>query len=320
MQTAPQFFRSAGPVPLAELVSGLDVTVDDPRADSAQVVGVAALDRSGSGDLAFLSGKQQLHKLAQSRATAVFVPPDMAKHVAAMGAIAVSTPFPKAHFGRVLPKLYTYDGDAPPVIHPSAEVHPTAIIGPGVRIGARTRVGAYAVVETSLVGEDCVIQSHSAIGGSGFSVDRDESGVVSMMHVGRVVMGDRVHIGAHVCIDRGFIGDTVVSDDVRIDNLVQIGHNCSIGPRTFLASFAGISGSCDIGADVRMGGRVGLADHVKVGDGATVNAGSAVMHDIPAGETWMGYPASPVRDNMRQVAALRRLARGSRPKARPKAK
>jgi UDP-3-O-[3-hydroxymyristoyl] glucosamine N-acyltransferase len=125
-----------------------------------------------------------------------------------------------------------------------------------------------------------------------------------------VILQDGVSVGVNSCVDRGAWDDTVIGENTKLDNLVQIGHNCRIGRNSVAAALTGVSGSCVIGDGVRLGGRAGIADHVNIGDGASVMASGGVMRDIPAGETWGGTPAVPYRQWFRQVAALGRLTSG----------
>ncbi|MBY0421452.1 MAG: UDP-3-O-(3-hydroxymyristoyl)glucosamine N-acyltransferase, partial [Parvularculaceae bacterium] len=122
-------------------------------------------------------------------------------------------------------------------------------------------------------------------------------------------IGDDVEIGANSCVDRGALGDTVIESGAKIDNLVQIAHNVRIGANSVLAAQTGISGSTTLGRGVMMGGKVGLADHLVIGDGVQIAAGSGVMHDIPKGERWGGSPARPMRQWFRETATLAKLAK-----------
>ena len=312
----PRFYASAGPLPLRELIAGLDVDAPEGRVLEDMISKVAPLADSRPGDLCFLDGKANVNALETAKATACFTTADLAPDVGRRLIVPLITSSPKAHFGRALERLFFLNTDSEPDIDSSAVIHPTAVIGPGVKIGARTRVGAYAVIENADVGEECEIKAHAVIGGNGLGVAGDEDGLVSLFHVGTVRIGNRVRIGSQTCIDRAMIGETILEDDVKLDNLVQVAHNCRIGARTICASFVGISGSCNVGRDVRMGGQVGLADHLTVGDGATLLAKAGVMHNVPAGQTWLGQPAQPAKQFMREVATLRKLAN---PKRRGKA-
>ena len=307
----PRFYTSAGPLPLRDLLAGLDVGEVEGRLADEAIARVAPLAESRPGDLCFLESKKHLPLLDTARASACFTVPDLAPELGRRSIVPLMTDSPKAAFARAVERLFSPRTDGAPDIHPTATVHPTAIIGPGVTIGARTTIGAYAVVEFADVGEDCEIKAHACIGGNGLGVAGDAQGVLSILHVGVVRIGDRVRIGSQACVDRAVIGETVLGDDVKLDNLVQVAHNCRIGARTVVASLTGISGSCTVGADVRIAGQVGLADHLTIGDGATLMAQSGFMHDVPAGESWMGSPAQPLRQYMREVAHLRKLSRKS---------
>jgi len=134
------------------------------------------------------------------------------------------------------------------------------------------------------MGDRCHVKSGAIIGGTGFGTAEDEKGIFNVPHIGRVIIHDDVYIGSNTCVDRGQLGDTVISKEVKIDNLVQIGHNVFIGEGTLIAGHAGISGSCVIGKKCIFAGKASLADHINVGDGAILAAFAGVMSDVPAGE------------------------------------
>jgi len=309
----PRFYKNAGPLALSDLVSGMGIEGIEGRLGDEPITRVAPLDRSQPGDLCFLESKKHLHLLEHAKASACFATAEVAPELGRRSIIPLITDSPKAQFARAVERLFSQCDGGDPNIHETARVHPTAYIGPGVSIGARTRVGPYAVIEFADIGEDCEIKAHACIGGNGLGVAADSDGMLSIFHVGTVRLGDRVRVGAQSCIDRAMIGETVLEDDVKLDNLVQIAHNCHIGARTVMASLVGISGSCTVGSDVRIGGQVGLADHLCVGNGATLMAQSGFMHDVPAGESWMGSPAQPLRQYMREVATLRKLTKPKKP-------
>ena len=182
------------------------------------------------------------------------------------------------------------------------------MIGPGVVVGARTRIGAGAVIHFAEIGAACEIAAGAVIGESGFGLAYHEGEIVSLPHVGRVVLEDAVTLGANVTVDRGMFDDTRLKAGCRIDNLCHIGHNVVVGEQAVMAAFAGVSGSVSIGAGAQFGGRVGVADHLTIGAGARLAADAAVMRDVPEGETWAGSPAQPIQRFMRETAWVRREA------------
>jgi UDP-3-O-[3-hydroxymyristoyl] glucosamine N-acyltransferase len=227
-----------------------------------------------------------------------------------------------------------------PGVHPAAVIDPQAVLGAGVSIGAgavigpRARIGdrcilhAHAVVmEDCVLGPQCqihsgvvirercelgaavVIHPNAVIGADGFSFKPDPAGrgLLKVPQIGIVRIGDGVEIGACTCIDRATFGATVIGAGTKIDNLCQIGHNCQIGRSCAFAAQVGVAGSTVVGDGVLMGGKAGIRDHLTIGTGAQIAAYAAVMHDVPAGARWAGYPACDGRDTMRQIAAAREL-------------
>jgi UDP-3-O-[3-hydroxymyristoyl] glucosamine N-acyltransferase len=160
----------------------------------------------------------------------------------------------------------------------------------------------------ALIGDRVVIHPGARIGQDGFGYLPGKSGHLKVPQICRVIVQDDVEIGAGATIDRGASRDTMIGEGTRIDNLVQIAHNVSIGRHCLIAGQAGISGSVTLGDHVMLGGQVGIADHLTIGDGAKIAAAAGVMHDVPAGERWVGAPAKPVREFFREVATLKRLA------------
>lgn len=189
-----------------------------------------------------------------------------------------------------------------------AVIGPNVVVGPGVVIGARTVVAENASVWCALIGEACRIGVASAVGGPGFGFAVGPSGLARVPQLGRVIIEDHVELGAHVCVDRGALGDTFIGAGTKIDNLVQIGHNVRIGRACILAAQVGVSGSSVLNDRVQCGGQAGIADHLTIGEDARIAAKAGVICDIPAGETWGGYPARQRMVWLREMASLARAA------------
>ena len=223
-------------------------------------------------------------------------------------------------------------------VSPAAHVHPEAILGEnlsvaaGVVIGAGAQLGDGCVIHPgcvvgagAVVGEGCVLHAnvtlydgvrlgsrvtlHSGVvlGADGFGYARGPRGAVKIHHLGTVEIGDDVEIGANTCVDRGTLHATVIGPRTKIDNLCQIGHNVRIGADCLIAGTVGIAGSTTLGNGVVVGGNAGFADHLTIGDGAQIAGRAGVIKDVPAGETWAGFPARPYRTWVRGLYLLGRL-------------
>lgn len=223
---------------------------------------------------------------------------------------------------------YAFVG-AEAAVGPGTLLHPFSHVGEGARLGAQCVLHAGAVVERACVlGDRVVLHAGAVVGSDGFGYAFDPSAEASpdgskgaaddpggahlkVPQIGIVRIEDDVEIGANSCVDRAALGETVIGRGTKIDNLVQVAHSVRLGRNCALAAHTGISGSTVVGDGVQFGGRAGVADHVTVGDGARIAAAAGVMRDVPAGETWGGSPAQPVRQWMRQTAWL---AKASRPR------
>lgn len=323
------FYTLRSAISLGDLAADLGVELPVRGAADEALEIPSALDKSRAGSITFFSDKRRKSQLETAKATACLTTKKLEPFVAKTGMIALITDNPRAVFARLSGEMVTAGRSKPSAakIDKSAEIHPTASLGENVSVGAGTRIGANCVIEDNVIlGENCIIEplvrisftvmgnachikSGTIIGGTGFGVVEDAKGVFSIPHLGRVVIHNAVHIGSNCCIDRGQLGDTEIGNDVKIDNLVQIAHNVSIGERTMIAGHSGISGSCVIGKKCLLGGRASLADHITVADGAIIAAFAGVMADVPAGEMYSGAPAMPVREHMRTVATLKKLAK-----------
>ena len=228
-------------------------------------------------------------------------------------------------------------------IHPTAVVDLSAIIGKGTKIGAGSYIGPKVTLgdnviiypnvtilddcsignktviwsgtvirERSIIGSDCIFHPNATIGADGFGFRPDpEKGLVKIPQIGNVIIGNNVEIGANSCVDRGKFSSTVLGDGCKIDNLVQIGHNCKLGRFCIMSGNSGLAGSVTLGDGVIIGGSASIKDHTTIGDGAIVGAGSGVTGDIPPGKVMLGYPAVEARDALKQWAILKRLVRDS---------
>jgi len=323
------FYTLQNSISLADLATQLGIGLPIEGAGDEIISGPANLSQSRPGDIAFFSDKRRKDQLQGALATACLTTERLAGLVTEIGMIALVTDNPRARFARISQKMVK-EGSAsskPQNIDATAEVHPSAVIGEGVSIGARTKIGANVVLEAGVkIGEDCSIgaltyiafaiignrcsiKPNAVIGGTGFGIAEDETGIFNIPHLGRVVIHDDVHIGSNSCVDRGQLGDTILMNGVKLDNLVQVGHNVFLDEGAMMAGHSGVSGSCHIGKKAMFGGRAATADHVNLGDGAILAAFGGAMSDIPDGEMWSGIPAMPIREHMRNVATLKKLAK-----------
>ncbi|MCS7090957.1 MAG: UDP-3-O-(3-hydroxymyristoyl)glucosamine N-acyltransferase [Verrucomicrobiota bacterium] len=292
----------------------------------------APVDRAEPGDLTFAENEEFLARAEQGRASAILVDRPVRS-----GKTLIHVPSARIAFAKVLP-LFFPESQPPPGIHPTAivgegaHIDPTAYIGPWCVIGARTVIGPRAVLWAQIyVGEDCKlgedvwlfphvtlyprtqlgarvrIHAGSVIGSDGFGYVQDGAIHLKVPQVGNVIIGDDVEIGANVTIDRGALGPTVIGSGTKIDNLVQIAHNVTVGERCLIVAQAGIAGSTKLGNFVVLAGQVGVAGHLKIGHRVSVAAKSGVMHDIPDGQKWLGIPAQPDRQAKRQIIAVQQL-------------
>lgn len=227
-------------------------------------------------------------------------------------------------------------------IHPTAVVHDSAVIGAGVKIGAGSYVGKDVVIgdgtilypnvtifdetvignqtviwsgtiirERSQIGSYCIFHNNVSIGADGFGYrpSEDGRGLVKIPHIGNVVIGNGVEIGANSCVDRAKFNSTIIGDGCKIDNLVQIAHNSILGRSCIMAGSSGLAGSVTLGDGVIIGGSASIKDHTTIHSGAIVGAGSGVLADVPAGQTVLGYPACEAREKLKQWVALRKLGK-----------
>ena len=314
---------------LAELVSGAVLGPSD-----LEIAGAASMHEAGPTYITFAGSKKYLDQLATCSAAAVIVHEPIQGISKPLIVVAdVSSAF------QVVAEYF-----CPPVVRQSPGVHARAIVAesavigknvniwPGAfvgdhvvigddttlmpncsvyencKIGMGTVIHSNAVVyENSVIGDRVIIHACAVIGANGFGFDSNASGHHPTHQLGHVIIGDDVEVGASSTIDRASIGTTVVGEGTKMDNHVQIGHNCKIGKHNLFCAHVGIAGSCRTGDFVVMGGQVGIADHVEIGDRAVLGAKTGVMHPIAADETVLGSPAQPIKKQMQIWAATIKL-------------
>jgi UDP-3-O-[3-hydroxymyristoyl] glucosamine N-acyltransferase len=195
------------------------------------------------------------------------------------------------------------------VIGSGVTIYPNATIYDGVRIGANSVIhSGVSVRENCEIGVNCIVHNNSTIGSDGFGYAKDEQARwVKIPQVGRVVLEDDVEIGANTAIDCASVGETRIKRGAKIDNLVQIGHSCTVDEDALICSQTGLAGSSVIGKRVILAGQVGIAGHLKVGDDAVLTAKSATSHDVEPGKVISGVPGFDNRDWLRSTAAYRKL-------------
>jgi UDP-3-O-[3-hydroxymyristoyl] glucosamine N-acyltransferase len=327
----PRFFEDLGPVRLGELAALVGAELAPGAADDRLIGGVAVLAHAGGDHVTFLNDRRYAAELKASRAGACFLPAG-AEDSAPPGCSALVCANPQAAYALAAGRLHRpRAGGAEPiaadalleagvVLGPGVVIGPAAQIGRGTRIGANTVIGpgvaigrdcdiaANVTIGFSLVGDRVRILAGAVIGEAGFGATVGPKGLIDIPQLGRVIIQDGVSVGANTTIDRGAFDDTVIGENTKIDNLVQIAHNVRVGRNCVMAAHTGISGSVAIGDGAQFGGRAGVADHVTIGAGARVGAAAGVMKDIPPGETWGGMPARPIRHWLKETAWLARMA------------
>jgi UDP-3-O-[3-hydroxymyristoyl] glucosamine N-acyltransferase len=294
--------------------------------------GFAPADRAQAGDLTFAENEDYFARAEQSAAAAVLVDGPYASRKT-----LIRVPNARVAFAKVLPLFFPEPAFA-------AGIHPTAIIPASARVDSTAHIGAYCVLGERVrigpravlqgndnVGADCQIEEDAhlfpnvtlypntevgkrvrihagtVVGSDGFGYVLDNGAHRKIPQIGNVIICDDVELGANVTVDRGALGPTIIGKGTKIDNLVQVAHNVTIGEHCILVSQAGIAGSTKLGSYVILGGQVGLAGHLKIGSRVSVAAQSGVMNNIPDGEKWIWTPAQPDRQAKRQMIALQQL-------------
>ena len=283
---------------------------------------ISPLETATSSSLAFLSNPLYRSQLASTQAGCVIVSPEMQSLVRA-GSACIVSPNPYLYFAKVtqLWRQQQVAEDGEPLVHPSAVVHPKAVVHPTARIGplcviekgARVGAGSWLKSHVTLgadcsIGEHCILHAGVVIGADGFGFAPIEGRWEKIEQLGAVRIGNHVEIGANSCVDRGALEDTVIGDGVKLDNLVQIGHNVQVGAHTAMAGCVGVAGSAVIGAHCTLGGGAIVLGHLTLADGVHISAASVVMRSISKSGSYSGV--FPIDDNAsweKNAATLKQL-------------
>jgi len=316
---------------------GLLIGADVPKnKQDIEIDGVASIENASSHDITFISNPRYARYLETTSAAAIIVS-DQKSVPQSVVPLVVSDPY--IAFTKVLELFNTrVPSDIASGISSMADIHqdavlgddvsvgPFAVIGPGVNIGGETVIGPCSVIlKDCTIGKECIIYPNVTImdgseignrvilhagvviGSDGFGFIPSQGYFCKIPQIGYVRIGDDVEIGACSCVDRAAFGVTLIENGTKIDNLVQVAHNVSIGTNTVIAAQVGIAGSSTVGSHVMMGGQAGISGHLRIGDGSSIGAQAGVTKDIPAGETVSGYPARIHAQALRTEAALSNL-------------
>lgn len=325
---------------LSELAQEISCVIEagDPE---LEITSAAGLDIAGPNDISFLANPKYTPQVKETRAGAVILNEDVdagrddicvlrAKDAYVAYTLALRSFFPEPSVKAGINNSAVIDPSAK--VSENAEIHANVVIGKGcviesgvkifpnvtiydgVKIGRDTIIhSGVAVRENCEIGERCIIQNNSTIGSHGFGYARThDKKWLKIPQVGRVVLENDVEIGANTAIDCASVGESRIKRGTKIDNLVQIGHSCTVGEDTLICAQTGLAGSSVIGDRVILAGQVGIAGHLKVGDDAVLTAKSATSHDVEQGKMISGIPAFDNREWLRSTAAFRRLGDLSR--------
>jgi UDP-3-O-[3-hydroxymyristoyl] glucosamine N-acyltransferase len=335
----PRFYDNNGPFALAEIGSKTGIALPSGTDGTQQIFDVASLTGAGRQHLTFFSGSGSPAQFHASSAGFCFIPEQPARPVEApVGMFAIPCPSVLQAFAMAAQMFYPRSGivrwqqEGP--VHPTARlgegvqlapgvaigpgveigdytvIGPNTAIGRGVTIGRRCEIGSNVTIGHSYIGDDVLIFPGAQIGQPGFGFATGVTGHLKVPQIGRVIVQDKVEIGACTTIDRGALGDTVIGEGTKIDNLVQIGHNTHIGRNCIIVAQVGISGSCELGDFVTMGGQAASADHAKIGSHTRLAArAAAAPGTYEGGQDYGGAPMKPIREWARELAAVSMLVK-----------
>ena len=320
---------------LSELAERTFSIIDSGSAD-IEISGAAGLDIAGTGEVTFLANPKYTPQTIGTKASAIFLNEGVRFGRTDVAVLRSKDAY--LAYTRAL-RLFHPQTETHSFIHPgaliddtaeiseTAEIHGSVVIGKNCRVASGVKIfpnvtlyegsiigknstihSGVSIRENCEIGENCVIHNNTTIGSDGFGYAKtEEKGWLKIPQTGRVVVEDDVEIGANTAIDRASVGETRIKRGAKIDNLVQIGHSCTIEEDALICSQTGLAGSSVIGKRVILAGQVGIAGHLKVGDDAVITAKSATSHNVEKGKVISGIPAFDNREWLRSTAAYRKL-------------
>ncbi|WP_166819912.1 UDP-3-O-(3-hydroxymyristoyl)glucosamine N-acyltransferase [Thalassoroseus pseudoceratinae] len=305
-----------------------------------EITGAQAIDKAQPTDITFVADEANLNRLRDSQAGAVIVTESLAdsprmdgctkpklfvENAKSAMSVALTILRPSRQRRQIGISKHANVSESARIgsetnIHPGVTIDDDVVIGdrcdihPGVVLGAGTKIGDDCVLDANVVcypdteiGDRVLIHAGTVIGCDGYGYRQVNGRHEKVPHFGSVRIEDDVEIGANAAIDRAMIGETVIGTGTKIDNLVQIGHNCEVGRHNLIVSQVGMAGSVTTGEYVVLAGQVGVADHVQLGDGVVVGARAAINKNVPAGETWIGHPAMKADQSFKVMMASKKL-------------
>lgn len=322
-------------IKLSALAEKTDSIIEQGDAD-LEFHGAAGLDIAEAGQITFLANPKYTPQIKETKASAIFL--NETEKIERADIAVLRSKDPYLAYTRAL-RLFNPAPTFPPFIHPLSAIDETAEIAPDVSIDAfvsigkncriasgvkiypnatvydGAQIGANSIIHSGVsvrenceVGANCIIHNNATIGSDGFGYAKDENRAwLKIPQTGTVILEDDVEIGANTAIDCASVGETRIKRGAKIDNLVQIGHSCTVEEDALICAQTGLAGSSIIGKRVILAGQVGIAGHLKVGDDAVLTAKSATSHDVENGKILSGVPAFDNRDWLRSIAAFRRL-------------
>ncbi len=334
-----KFYPNFKPISLSQILEIAKLSSNDIHEGldlSTLFTSISKLDQAQQTDISVFHNNKYAHEAKISKAGLIITTQELSQHLPEnIPFIAVSNPY--RLFAKIIAFMNVQNRIDHPSIHPSSIIDPTAIIGNNCIIGAHVAIEAFAEIgehskidagtyigpSVSIgknatiysgvtlshceIGDGVIIKPGAKIGQSGFGFNMDDQGPFDVPHVGIVQIGHNVQIGANTCIDRGSIGNTIIQNGVRIDNLVQIAHNVVVGENSIIVAQVGIAGSTQLGKFVVAAGQVGISGHLKIGNFVKIAAQSGIIKDIEDNMTVGGSPAVSVHDWHRQTIALKNL-------------